>query len=143
MEAAEVKEVVREISKIEEPRNLTTTQVAQITQVVNEVFASVEKDSEEYVAALEILAVLAEADDPELSEELAAIPVLGAVAGEVLNVLNDLGNVGADMSPEQRERSEETVVAAVIVGQVAQLATATAASAGVSAAAAASTRRIK
>lgn len=143
LEAAEVKEVVREISKIEEPRNLTTTQVAQITQVVNEVFASVEKDSEEYVAALEILAVLAEADDPELSEELAAIPVLGAVAGEVLNVLNDLGNVGADMSPEQRERSEETVVAAVIVGQVAQLATATAASAGVSAAAAASTRRIK
>jgi uncharacterized membrane protein YqgA involved in biofilm formation len=67
---------------------------------------------------------------------------IGAVAGEVLNAFNDLGNVGADMSPEQRERSEETVVAAVIVGQVAQLATATAASAGMSAAAA-STRRIR
>jgi hypothetical protein len=44
-------------------------------------------------------------------------------------VLNDLGNVGSDMAPEQRERSEETVVAAVIVGQVAQVATATAAAA--------------
>ncbi len=129
MEAAEVKEVIREISKIEEPRNLTTTQVAQITQLVNEVFASVEKDSEEYDAAREILAVLAEADDKELPKELAAIPILGNVAGEVLNVLNDLGNVGSDMAPEQRERSEETVVAAVIVGQVAQVATATAAAA--------------
>jgi hypothetical protein len=129
LKAAEVKEVVREISKIEEPRNLTTTQVAQITQVVNEVFASVEKDSEEYDAAREILAVLAEADDKELPKELAAIPILGNVAGEVLNVLNDLGNIGSDMAPEQRERSEETVVAAVIVGQVAQVATATAAAA--------------
>ena len=129
LEAKEVKKVVEEISKIEEPRNLTTTQVAQITQVVNEVFASVKKDSEEYDAAREILAVLAEADDKELPKELAAIPILGNVAGEVLNVLNDLGNVGSDMAPEQRERSEETVVAAVIVGQVAQVATATAAAA--------------
>tara|TARA_R110000822_G_scaffold90073_8_gene208399 strand:+ start:2246 stop:4660 length:2415 start_codon:yes stop_codon:yes gene_type:complete len=129
LEAKEVKRVVEEISKIEEPRNLTNNQVAQITQVVNEVFASVEKDSEEYDAAREILAVLAEADDKELPKELAAIPILGNVAGEVLNVLNDLGNVGSDMAPEQRERSEETVVAAVIVGQVAQVATATAAAA--------------
>ena len=141
MEAAEVKEVIREISKIEEPRNLTTTQVAQLTEVTNEVFAQAEQGTDEYDAALEILAVLAEADDKELPEELAAIPLIGNIAGEVLNVFNDLGNVGSDMSPDQRERSEETVVAAVIVGQVAQLATATAASAGMSGAV--TRRRIK
>lgn len=80
--------------------------------------------------------LVAESDDIELSLELAAIPLLGDVAGAVLELFNDLGNLGADMAPEVRERAEETVIAAVIVGQVAQLATgaamATASSAGVS-----------
>jgi hypothetical protein len=138
--------VLTEISQ--EPEMTTETKAAILDQkeelvaATNVVFESASKDSEEYKEALQVLAIIAQADDAELPEELAAIPVIGAVAGEVLNAFNDLGNVGADMSPEQRERSEETVVAAVIVGQVAQLATATAASAGMSAAAA-STRRIR
>lgn len=37
-------------------------------------------------------------------------------------VFEALGNVGADMSPEVRERSEEVVVAAVIVGNIASAA---------------------
>ena len=41
-------------------------------------------------------------------------------------VLEALGNVGADMSPEVRERSEEVVVAAVIVGNIATAASAAA-----------------
>jgi hypothetical protein len=60
------------------------------------------------------------------------------VAGAVLEVFNDLGNVGADMTPEVREKSEEVVVATVIVGQVAQVASAAAASA-----ASAATRKVK
>jgi hypothetical protein len=62
-------------------------------------------------------------DDVELPEELAAIPLIGDVAGAVLEVFNDLGNVGADMSPQVREQSEDVIVAAVIVGQVALAAT--------------------
>ena len=77
---------------------------------------------------------MAEADDPELPEELAAIPLIGNVAGAVLDVFNDVGNVGADMSPEVREDSEKVVVAAVIVGQIAMTATAAATSAAAAAA---------
>ena len=140
--SAEPDKVVSELLNVDlDTQSIEPSQIAEIRSAVEEVFADVEQGSAEYEQALEALTVLAQADDPELPEELAAIPLIGNIAGEVLNVFNDLGNVGADMSPEQRAKSEETVVAAVIVGQVAQLATAAAASAGVSAAA--STRRIK
>ena len=135
-------EISQESEMTTETKQVILDQKEELVAATNVVFESASSDSEEYKEALEVLAIIAQADDVELPEELAAIPVIGAVAGEVLNAFNDLGNVGADMSPEQRERSEETVVAAVIVGQVAQLATATAASAGISAAAA-STRRIR
>lgn len=78
---------------------------------------------------LEELATAAEEDDPEVPAELAAIPLVGDVAAAVLDVFNDLGNVGADMTPEVREKSEKVVVASVIVGQIAQVASAAAASA--------------
>jgi hypothetical protein len=91
-------------------------------------FATAEKDSEEYEAALVLLAVAAEADDPDLPEEIVAIPVLGNVAKDILEVMNDLGNVGADIAPEQRERAEEIVVASVIVGNIAVSAGASSAS---------------
>lgn len=78
-----------------------------------------EKDSEEYEAGLALLAVAAMADDPDLPEELASVPVVGAVAEQVLEVMNDLGNIGADIAPEQRERAEEIVVASVIAGNIA------------------------
>ena len=93
-------------------------------------FATAEKDSEEYDLALSMLAVAAKADDPDLPEELAAIPVLGNVANEVLNVMNNLGNIGADIAPDQRERAEEIVVASVIAGNIAVSAGASAPSGG-------------
>lgn len=92
----------------------------------NEILANAEPGSSEYEAALELLMVAAQLDDEELPVEIAAIPLIGDVAGAILNVFNDLGNIGADMAPEQREKAEEVVVASVIVGQVAQLASASA-----------------
>lgn len=70
---------------------------------------------------------LAEADDIEVPEELAAIPVLGNVAVALADAANYISNVGADLTPEQRKKSQKVIVSAVIVGQVAQLATAAAA----------------
>lgn len=64
----------------------------------------------------------AEADDIEVPAEIAAIPVLGAVAQGLTDVANFLGNVGSDMAPEVREKAQKTVVAAVVVGQIAQTA---------------------
>lgn len=91
-------------------------------------------------AAIERLAEEAKADDPELDPQLAAIPVLGTVASAVLDTFNQLGNVGADMTPETRKTAEKTVIAAVIVTQAAVSAVTTAA---VSASAASASYRKK
>lgn len=95
-----------------------------MVEEANEILATAEQGSPEYQVALDMLMEAAQADDEELPAEIAAIPFIGDVAGAVLDVFNDLGNIGADMAPEQRERSEEVVVAAVIAGQVAQVASA-------------------
>jgi len=76
---------------------------------------------------------LAEEDDIQIPEELAAIPILGNVAVALADAANYVSNVGADLTPEEREKSQKVIVSAVIVGQVSQLATA----------AAAATRRLK
>lgn len=102
----------------------------ELTVMAMNKFATSEKGSEEYEAALVLLAIAAEADDPDLPEELAALPVVGAVAGQVLEVMNDLGNIGADIAPEQRERAEEIVVASIIAGNIAVSAGASAPSGG-------------
>lgn len=86
---------------------------------------------------VEQLAEAAEADDPEVPEELAAIPLIGNAAVAVLEVFNALGNLGADMAPEVREESQKVVVGAIIAGQIAQVA------ASASVVASASTRKIK
>jgi hypothetical protein len=119
---------------------LTEAQVEQLVAAAMETFETAEQGSEEYNQALEALAVAAEADDPEISEELAAIPLLGNAAVAVLDAFNDLGNVGADMSPQVREDAEKTIIAAVIAAQAAIGAVSTATSAA-SAAAASSVRR--
>lgn len=124
------------------PEYLTDAQVEQLVEAALVVFETAEQGSPEYEKALEALAVAAQADDAELPAELAAIPLLGDVAGAALEFFNDLGNFGADMSPQQREKAEETVIGAVIVGQVAQMATAAAAGAA-AASSSASTRKIK
>lgn len=84
------------------------------------------------------LAAAAQADDPQLDPALAAIPLLGDALGAALEVFNDIGNLGSDMTPEVREQAEKTVVASVIVGQVASSAAAAAATS-----ASASTRKNK
>ncbi len=86
---------------------------------------------------IEQLAEQAEADDPEVPEELASIPLIGNAAVAVLEAFNALGNIGADMAPEVREKSEKVVVGAIIAGQIAQVAAAS------SVVASASTRKIK
>jgi hypothetical protein len=135
---APIEELLDAVAEIK-PSELTSAQIEILSEAALETFATAEQGSEEYLQALEVLAVIAEADDEELPAELAAIPFVGDVAGAVLEVFNDIGNIGADMAPEQREKAEETVIAAVIVGQVAQVASAAAASASV----AASNRKIK
>ena len=114
--------VISELKNID-PETLTDAQVVELLAAALAVFETAETGSEEYQAALDALMVVAQADDVELPADLAAIPLLGDVAGAVLEVFNSLGNIGADMSPETRQTAQETLVAAVIVGQVAIAAT--------------------
>lgn len=116
----DVTEIVANLESVD-PATLTEAQVEQLTSVAEETLLTAEQGSAEYEQALEILAIVAEADDSTLSAEIAAIPLVGDVAGAVLEVFNDLGNIGADMSPKVREQSEKVIIASVIVGQVAQI----------------------
>jgi hypothetical protein len=114
------------------PENLTDAQVEVLVAAAEATFLIAEPGSPAYEQALDALAVAAQADDPELPAELAAIPG----AAQVLEAFNALGNIGADMSPKQREQTKKEAIALVAVGQVAAAASAAAASAG-----SASTRR--
>lgn len=58
--------------------------------------------------------------EPELPAELAAIPLLGNIAGAVLDTLNALGQVGSDLDPETRKDAQELIVSSVIVSQIAR-----------------------
>lgn len=110
------------------PSEMTETQVEELKEVAIAVLESTEQGSPEYEAALDALFVAAQADDIEVPEELAAIPVLGVAAEGITNAINYLGNVGSDMSPAVREKSEKIVVSAVVVAQVATAAVMTTAS---------------
>jgi hypothetical protein len=118
------------------PEELTDTEIEELVSAAEEVLANTEQGSPEYEQALEALAVAAVADDPEVSEELAAVPVVGAVATAVLESFNALGNVGADMAPAVREEAEKTVIASVIATGAAVQATVGAATAAAAVAAA-------
>jgi hypothetical protein len=130
--AENIENLVEELTEIQ-PQLLTEEQQTLIVAAAMEVFADAEQGSPEYEAALDALLVVAQADDIVLDEELAAIPLIGNVAGAAVEVFNALGNAGADMSPQVREQSEKVVIAAVIVGQVAMTATAAATSAAAAA----------
>jgi hypothetical protein len=113
-----------------DPTELTEAQAEQLVEAALETFLTAEEGSPEYEQALDALYLAAEQDDIELSPELAAIPGL---AGAV-EILNFLGNAGADMSPKVREESEKIVVTAVVAAGVAvQAAAGAATSAAVSA----------
>ena len=109
-------EAVSEIENLVEinPEELTEAQVEQLVEAALVVFETAEQGTPAYEQALEALAVAADADDPEISSELAAIPLLGESAAAVLEVFNNIGNVGADMAPQVREDAEKTVIASVI-----------------------------
>jgi uncharacterized protein (DUF2164 family) len=124
-------EAVEEIENLVsiDPESLTEAQVEELTAAALVVFETAEQGSEAYNQALEALAAVAEADDPNIPEELAAIPLLGDAAGAALEVLNNLGNVGADMAPVVREEAEKTIIASVIATGAAVQATVAAATA--------------
>jgi hypothetical protein len=78
---------------------------------------------------LQALAEEAKKDDIVVPEELASVPVVGAAVVAIVDAFNAMGNIGADMTPEVRDRAKKEVIAAVIVGQVAQTASMAAAAA--------------
>jgi hypothetical protein len=102
-----------------EATDLSEAQVGALVEAALEVFETAEPGSEEYEQALDALFLAAEADDIVLDEALAAIPLLGDVLGGATELVNFLGNAGADMSPEVREDSEKIVVTAVVAVQAA------------------------
>lgn len=120
--AQPVKPEIKLDLKTVDPETISPVQQAVITQQAFAVLATAEQGSPAYEQALEALAVVAEADDPELPAELAAIPLLGDVAGAVMDTFNAVGNIGADISPKERERGQQVVVGTVIVGQMASVA---------------------
>jgi hypothetical protein len=101
------------------PTDLSEAQVEALIEAALETFETAEQGSPEYEQALDALFVAAQQDDIVLDESLAAIPLLGDVLGGALETLNFLGNAGADMSPQVREQSEKTIIASVIVTQIA------------------------
>jgi hypothetical protein len=114
----ESSEIIQDLGSIDSSL-LTDSQVEQLLEAAFEIFETAEQGSEEYEQALEALMIAATADDLELPQELAAIPLLGDIAGAALEVFNDVGNIGADMSPQVREDAEKTVIASVIAVQAA------------------------
>jgi hypothetical protein len=118
-------EVLLELDLTEiDPTTITPEQVEALQEAAYETFLTAEPGSEEYEQALDALYLAAEADDIVLSEELAAVPGLAAA----VELVNFLGNAGADMSPEVREESEKVVVAAVVAAGAAIQSAAAAAS---------------
>jgi hypothetical protein len=102
-----------------EATDLFDAQVEALIEAALEVFETAEPGSEEYNQALAALFLAASADDIVLDEAFAAIPLLGDVLGEATELINFLGNAGADMSPEVREDSEKVVVTAIVAVQAA------------------------
>jgi uncharacterized membrane protein YgcG len=110
--------------------DLSPAQAEAIKEAALQTFETAAQGSPAYEQALDALYVAAAADDIVLSPELAAIPG----AEQLVAALNFMSNVGADMSPQQRQQAEKTVVAAVVAGNAAIAAAAGAASAASSAA---------
>jgi len=119
-----------------DPQSLSDADVALLLEDALQAFETAVEGSPEYAQALEQLLIVAQANDIVVSEELAAVPVLGATIVGLTNAINALGNFGADMSPKVRALAEQSVVSAVIVTQIATTAV------GLTASAPSSIRRI-
>lgn len=127
-----------DLSKVD-PTELTPEQAEQLVEAALETFETAEQGSPEYEQALDALYLAAEQDDIELPAELAVIPGLQAAT----ELINFLGNAGADMSPKVREESKKIVVTAVVAAGVAvqSVAAAATASASTTSSGSGSTRR--
>lgn len=123
-----ITEVLENLENVD-PTSLTEEQAEVLVSIALETFKTAEPGSPEYEQALDLLLVAAQQDDIVLDEELAAIPLIGNVAGAAVEVFNAIGNAGADMSPQVREQSEKVVIASVIVANIAITATSAATSA--------------
>ena len=108
------------------------------------VFPPIMTPQEEHQALMTALMDKAQEDDIVVPENIASIPLIGDTAVAVINALNFIGNVGADMTPAVRKQAKQTLVSAVIVTQIAQLSTQTAMTAATASVAASSpkTRKI-
>ena len=125
------------------PQELSAAEVVELKEAAHETLATAPEGSPAYEQALEQLMVAAQADDIVVDEELAAVPVIGAVAVGITNALNALGNFGADMSPKVREESKKIVVSAIVaVGAAVSAATGAATSAASAAASSSPSRKI-
>jgi hypothetical protein len=98
---------------------LTVAQAEALVKAALETFETAEEGSEEYNQALVALFVASQQDDIVLDPALAAIPLLGDVFSGATELVNFLGNAGADMSPQVREQSEKIVVTAIVAVQAA------------------------
>jgi hypothetical protein len=110
----EANSAVEELIAID-PEELTEEQAVVLLAAAELVLETAIDGSPEYEAALDALAIVAQADDLALPEALSGIP--GAAA--VLDTLNALGNMGADMSPATRKEAEKIIVAGVVAVNVA------------------------
>jgi heme oxygenase len=113
-----------------DPTELTEAQATQLVEAALVVFETATEGSPEYEQALDALYLAAEQDDIVVDEALANIPGVGQAAVAIANVLNAIGNVGADISPKARKKAQGLVVTTLIVGQIAQAAALASASSG-------------
>jgi hypothetical protein len=111
-----------------DPQELSAEQVEQLQEAALETFETAEQGSAEYEQALDALYLAAEADDIAVPEELAALPAIGPALAGAVELVNFLGNAGADMSPQVREESKKVVVTAVVAAGAAIQSAAAAAS---------------
>lgn len=132
--SAEIPAVIEDLMQVDlaavDPTELTEAQAEQLVEAALVVFETAEEGSAEYEQALDALYLAAEQDDIVVDEALANIPGVGQAAVAIANVLNLVGNVGADISPKARKKAQTLVVTTLVVGQIAQTAALATASAG-------------
>ena len=129
---------------IPDPQPTLEPVVVPVEPVIPDVtYPDVLSPAEQHQVLMNELMTEAQADDIQVPENIASIPLLGDTAVALINALNFVGNVGADMTPEVRKKAKQTLVSAVIVTQIAQLSTQTAMSAATASVASSSPKQRK
>jgi len=113
-----------------DPTELSPEQADQLVAAALETFNTATEGSPAYEQALDALYLAAQQDDIVVDPSLANIPGVGQAAVAVANILNAVGNVGADISPKARKKAQTLVVTTLVVGQIAQTAALATASSG-------------